>query len=860
VERVRVRGKFLYAGERKLYVRGVTYGAFRPANDGLPSRDVAARDFTQMAANGINAVRTYSVPPRWLLDLALQHGLYVMVGIPWEQHVAFLDDPAQSSSVVECVRAGVAACARHPAVLCYVIGNEIPAPIVRWHGRRRVERFIERLYRAAKAEDPDALVTYVNYPTTEYLQLPFLELACFNVYLEAEDLFEAYLARLQNVAGERPLIMAEIGLDSRRHGEEAQAISLGWQIHAAYAAGCAGIFVFAWTDEWHRGGHDVEEWDFGLVDRAREPKLALGAARTVFAEVPFRADLDWPSISIVVCTYNGAATLRDCLEGVADLDYPDFECIVIDDGSTDGTSAIALEFDVRLISTANDGLASARNRGLRAATGEIVAYVDDDTRPDPHWLRYLAATFMTTRYAAVGGPSIPPGDDGVVADCVARAPGGPTHVLVSDREAEHIPGCNMAFRRDVLQAIGGFDPQFRVAGDDVDICWRLHEAGWTIGFSPGAVIFHRRRNSVRGYLFQQVGYGRAEALLERKWPEKYNGGGHVSWKGRVYGNGEQAGWWRPRIYYGLWGSSPFQSLYGRSSQAAAMLPLMPEWYLLVAALATLATYEVAFSPLLLSVPGVGLPASVLLLALASLLVLVQAMRKGWSAVAYGRQPSRDVTVRRLLTGCLWTAQPLARLWGRVHCDLTPWRRREGFIVGIPLPRSGTVWSERWMSLSDRLRRLEGELRLDSASLRRGSSYDRWDLQVRSGGLGWARLRITVEEHGYGRQLLRYRVWARWSRVGTSLALSIAALLALAASRGQLPALIILGPIAAGIAARTLHDFIWASRLVVSAVERQGDDAPDDLLSALTPLGAAARDRLADDPFQPAPEPSAEAEP
>ena len=90
--------------------------------------------------------------------------------------------------------------AGHPAVLCYVLANEIPASIIRWYGHRRVANFLERLFWAAKAEDPDGLVTYVNYPTTEYLQLPFLDLVAFNVYLESREQMEAYLARLQNLA------------------------------------------------------------------------------------------------------------------------------------------------------------------------------------------------------------------------------------------------------------------------------------------------------------------------------------------------------------------------------------------------------------------------------------------------------------------------------------------------------------------------------------------------------------------------------------------------------------------------------------------------------------------------------------
>src|SRR5947208_3887327 len=139
-------------------------------------------------------------------------------------------------------------------------------------------------------------------------------------------------------------------------------------------------------------------------------------------------------------------------------------------------------------------------------------------------------------HAGMGGPNIPP-DEGIVAEAVAHAHGGPIHVLLSDRVAEHIPGCNMAFWKDRLEAIGGFDVRYRTAGDDVDVCWRLQQQGWTLGFSAAAMVWHKRRDSVRGYLRQQRGYGKAEALLEAKWPDRYNGAGHVTWLGRVYGNG-----------------------------------------------------------------------------------------------------------------------------------------------------------------------------------------------------------------------------------------------------------------------------------------------------------------------------------
>ena len=110
-------------------------------------------------------------------------------------------------------------------------------------------------------------------------------------------------------------------------------------------------------------------------------------------------------------------------------------------------------------------------------------------------------------------------------------------VLLTDREAEHIPGCNMTFRRDALEKVGGFDPRYRAAGDDVDMCWRIQEQVGKIGFHAAAMDWHHRRNSLKMYWNQQKGYGKAEALLEEKWPQKYNAMGHFSWSGRLYGQG-----------------------------------------------------------------------------------------------------------------------------------------------------------------------------------------------------------------------------------------------------------------------------------------------------------------------------------
>ena len=170
-----VRGKFIFVGEEKFYVRGVTYGTFGPNAQGepFPEPPRVALDFAYMVACGINTVRTYTVPPLWLLDLAQQNRLRVLVGLPWEQHIAFLEKH-QVRAIEEGISRAVGACGAHPAILAYTIGNEIPASMVRWYGHRRVERFLKRLYWRVKQQDPMGLVTYVNYPSTEYLQLPFL--------------------------------------------------------------------------------------------------------------------------------------------------------------------------------------------------------------------------------------------------------------------------------------------------------------------------------------------------------------------------------------------------------------------------------------------------------------------------------------------------------------------------------------------------------------------------------------------------------------------------------------------------------------------------------------------------------------
>src|SRR5581483_5515025 len=170
--RVTLDGKFFRLGEKKFYLKGVSYGPFTPDGDQgtFAPQEQTARDFAQIRELGANLIRVYHVPPRWLLDLATEHGLKVLVDIPWNKHLCFLDSAKLKAEAREAVRQAVKGCAGHPAVFAYSVANEIPPDIVRWSGEKAVAHFIDELVAEAKAIDPDCLCTFTNYPPTEFLR------------------------------------------------------------------------------------------------------------------------------------------------------------------------------------------------------------------------------------------------------------------------------------------------------------------------------------------------------------------------------------------------------------------------------------------------------------------------------------------------------------------------------------------------------------------------------------------------------------------------------------------------------------------------------------------------------------------
>lgn len=779
--RVSADGKFFRVGEKRFYVKGVAYGPLSSdegSGTGFASPEQTARDFAQIKDLGANLVRVYNVPPVWFLDLAEAHSLRILIDIPWNQQLCFLDSKQHRERARQSVRQTVTACARHPAVFAFSVANEIPADIVRWSGAGAVADFIDELINEAKQADPECLCTFTNFPPTEFLRPQLTDFVCFNVYLHQEPAFKGYLARLQMLADGKPLLLGEFGIDSNREGEPRKCEILSWHIEAVFRGGLAGTVVFSYTDDWWRDGRCVEDWEMGLTTRERLRKDSFLAVQKGFQAAPYFAPKRCPKVSIVVASYNGDRTLKACLESLQRLNYPSYEVVLVDDGSTDTTPQIAfLNPWVRSIRhEKNRGLSAARNSGIAAASGEIIAFMDSDCRADEDWLRYLVEDLLTSEFVGIGGPNLFPPEDSPVAAAVMVSPGGPAHVMLTDRQAEHVPGCNMAFFKWALTEIGGFDPIFRKAGDDVDLCWRLQQAGYRIGFSPAAFVWHYRRSTVMDYLKQQHGYGEAEAVLVRKHPEYFSSLGGSIWRGRIYSPARLSVLLRPPIiYHGLFGSAGYQAVYDVAPVPAGMLCTTLEYHL--------------FFTLPLWILSALIP-KLLPLAIASLAVSVAICALAGAQAALPKPKARLWS--RPLVALLFFLQPIVRGWaryqGRLFFRPTPLAAQQTLdSVALRGSRLRLSQADYWTNepihrlafVADVLRRL------DQQGWPNKSDIGWCDYDVEIYGSRWSTVQfMTVEEqHPQNLRVIRCRLRARWSLAAKAAFGSLAGLCLLAIGFG-----------------------------------------------------------------------------
>lgn len=208
-------------------------------------------------------------------------------------------------------------------------------------------------------------------------------------------------------------------------------------------------------------------------------------------------------ISVIVCTCNRSHKLQQALHSLAEMAIPDklqWELLIVDNNSKDNTAALAQEFaessafEVRYVFEAQPGLCRARNRGVREARGEILAFTDDDCLAEAHWLEAIFAAFANDPELAMLGGSFfnySPADQALRKRIIAERA-----TLTSAKHAFRlIAGGNMAFRREVFDQVGPFDPhldvgtRFKSAGDS-DFAYRAFKAGYKIVHAPEVIIHH----------------------------------------------------------------------------------------------------------------------------------------------------------------------------------------------------------------------------------------------------------------------------------------------------------------------------------------------------------------------------------
>lgn len=217
--------------------------------------------------------------------------------------------------------------------------------------------------------------------------------------------------------------------------------------------------------------------------------------------------------SVIVPAYNSEKTLSDCLRAIYSQDFPkdQFEVIVVDDGSTDGTGDVAKSFGAHVFRQRNRGPAAARNAGLRAALGEWVAFTDADCMPTRTWLRLLikAATDAALNTPAVGAA-------GKTLGFQSHTPAARFCDIAGSLDAQHYlthpkfpfaPSLNLMYRRDILEKVGGFDERY-VSYEACDLHWRItHVDRGPFVYEPRALVFHRHRENWKAFWRQQYLYG-----------------------------------------------------------------------------------------------------------------------------------------------------------------------------------------------------------------------------------------------------------------------------------------------------------------------------------------------------------------
>ncbi len=242
-----------------------------------------------------------------------------------------------------------------------------------------------------------------------------------------------------------------------------------------------------------------------------------------------------PKVSVVVCTYNRADSLQLTLASLERLAYPSFEVVVVEGPSTDHTGDVLSAYDgvVKRVHTAERNLSTARNLGIAASAGEVIAFIDDDAIPDGRWLDDLVPVFEDSEVGAAGGPVFDHTGYQLQARYSLADRWGDTHIEYGPRRLDYLDhpdtwyfpytiGTNSLFRRDYLVASGGFDENYAFYLDETDVCLRLIERGYRVVPSEHGVVHHRfRSSSIRAE--NRVTVNRFNVLLSRAYFARRHG-------------------------------------------------------------------------------------------------------------------------------------------------------------------------------------------------------------------------------------------------------------------------------------------------------------------------------------------------
>ncbi len=798
---VTAHGKFLSRAGSKFFLKAMRLD--RPPKSGDFNAKVELRARLSQLQTGHTTTLIVKHPDAdEVMDIAAAAGLHTMIEMP------FGAERLLERAGIQALRAELAAVARRfsgrPGLIGFLLSPAISADWLRMAGVGRVQSTLAALVRYLKRQSAGALIAVRHQPSTRALAALDEDLLYSTVPGLSGYELTSYIVSLHNMAESRPVVIElEAGC-----GDQDERVG------CAFAAGAAGVVAPSFkapprTDALAMIALDPDEV---------LPFVALNGNCPPALRKP-------PMVSVVICAYNAERTMEACLKSLRQLDYPNYEVVVVDDGSRDQTAEIAARFpEFRLIRQPNKGLSVARNVGMQAALGEIIAYTDSDCVVDPHWLTFMVGAMTANGFDACGGPNYAPHEEGRIEACVSASPGAPCHVLTAEDRAEHLAGCNMVFRKTVLQQIGGFDPQFTAAGDDVDICWRALDAGFVLGFCPAAFVWHFRRNTVKAYYNQQRGYGKAEAMLYFKYPERFNTLGQVMWRGRIPGLARTMPGARSLVAWVKTSSGFFQTIYEPPMGLLKFLPQTLEWNALFSAL-------LVFSLM----TGFSAAPALLMLALGPIWALYYA----WKAPL---EKCHDSLGSRLMVAFLAFTGPMFRTITRYKYRLAgAWSGRG--VETAPRQRPAiqlrqralklAYWSENGIprdSLIDRLVRL---FTRTAMPVRVDSGWNDYDLEIQPDS--WTRVRIKTadEEHDGGRLRTVVQAQVRFSLMSKAvLGLSALAAGAAALVMGTPSIDLALAGLVVVIASLAVSEGIDSGRTAYWAIEQCASEL------GLIPLGIA----------------------